>query len=499
MTEAINKVEAVGAARLPEEPVARLLALYEAKTETADIEAVKLTFEMIEQTSAWRKLGLKEGGDEGKAAVKSAEIVRDFWLRLVAKNVGEEEAEEFGSRWAEAFKKAEREAAEPKPKPKEVADDDAANLNAAIAREAEPKPQAQAEEAQPEPEVAEPEAWKAKIPAVAFSFDPPIADAEPAVLSHAASFDNAREFARRRCWKAGSLSVYAWGGKFWEWNERSYYQMEEAALKASVYTFLDGSLKRTNDGPARFRPKPRHVTELLDGLRAGLALPAWCGPPMRLDTGERAGDVLMFRNGLVEILSGSLVAPTPKLWVHDSVEYDWDPDAECPQWLGFLEGIFPGDQEAKDCLEEFLGLSQTEDVSFQKGLMAIGPPRSGKGTTLRISEWLGGTRAFISLDLDKWVQNENSGEGMIGKKVLAFPDVRLKEGKWYGQNFDPGGVDYKSVQRLLKITTADMITLGRKYIGPWEGVLPGKVWWLSNKIPNFNDWPAPGLVDTRLS
>jgi putative DNA primase/helicase len=212
---------------------------------------------------------------------------------------------------------------------------------------------------------------------------------------------------------------------------------------------------------------------------------------MRLDTGERAGDVLMFRNGLVEIGSGSLVAPTPKLWVHDSVECDWDPEAQCPQWLGFLEGIFPGDQEAKDCLEEFLGLSMTEDVSFQKGLMLIGKPRSGKGTTLRISEWLGGTRAFISLDLDKWLQGEFSGEAMIGKKVLAFPDVRLKEGKWYGQNFDPGGVDYKSVQRLLKITTADMITLGRKYIGPWEGVLFGKVWWLSNKIPNFNDAVLP--------
>jgi hypothetical protein len=44
---------------------------------------------------------------------------------------------------------------------------------------------------------------------------------------------------------------------------------------------------------------------------------------------------------------------------------------------------------------------------------------------------------------------------------------------------------------LLKITTADMITLGRKYIGPWEGVLFGKVWWLSNKIPNFNDAVLP--------
>jgi putative DNA primase/helicase len=266
----------------------------------------------------------------------------------------------------------------------------------------------------------------------------------------------------------------------------------EADFKARVYGFLDGSVRISDNSRARFRPQRKHVSELLDGLRAGLALPSWCEPPMRLDTGERVGDVLMFRNGLIDVASGERVESTPKLWVHDDVGYEWRPEAECPEWLRFLEGVFPGDQEAKDCLEEFLGLSMTEDVIFQKGVLLIGEPRSGKGTTLRVSEWLGGSKAFMSLDIDKWMATEFSGEGMIGKKVLAFPDVRLKEPKWYGQNFDPGGVPYNSVQRLLKITTADKITLPRKYNPvPWEGVLPGKVWWASNKPPNFNDATLP--------
>ena len=267
--------------------------------------------------------------------------------------------------------------------------------------------------------------------------------------------------------------------------------VSEADFKAGLYGFLDRSVRISDNSRARFRPKPKDVTALLESLKAGLALPDWCEPPMRLDTGERVGGVLMFRNGLVEVMSGERVAPTPKLWVHDDVGYEWNPEAACPEWLRFLEGVFPGDQEAKDCLEEFLGLSMTEDVSFQKGLLLIGVPRSGKGTSLRVCEWLGGSKAFISLDLDKWVENENSGAPLIGKRVLAFPDVRLKEPRWYGQNLDPGGVDYKSAQRLLKITGGDKITLGRKYIGPWEGVLPGKVLWVSNKVPNFNDAVLP--------
>jgi putative DNA primase/helicase len=76
---------------------------------------------------------------------------------------------------------------------------------------------------------------------------------------------------------------------------------------------------------------------------------------------------------------------------------------------------------------------------------------------------------------------------MLGKKVGIFPDVRLREGKWYGQNFDPGGIDHTSKEWLLKITGGDPVTIGRKYLKAWTGVLPMKVIMLSNQVPNFND------------
>ena len=103
----------------------------------------------------------------------------------------------------------------------------------------------------------------------------------------------------------------------------------------------------------------------------------------------------MFGNGLVELGSGERMAPTPKLWVHGEVEYDWNPSAPCPHWLAFLESVFPGDREAQDCVEELTGLSMTEDISFQKGVMLLGPPRSGKGTILGVNEALVGTASYI--------------------------------------------------------------------------------------------------------
>jgi putative DNA primase/helicase len=44
---------------------------------------------------------------------------------------------------------------------------------------------------------------------------------------------------------------------------------------------------------------------------------------------------------------------------------------------------------------------------------------------------------------------------------------------------------------VLKITAADAITVPRKYIAAFEGVLPGKVWIASNKVLNFNDSVLP--------
>jgi putative DNA primase/helicase len=66
--------------------------------------------------------------------------------------------------------------------------------------------------------------------------------------------------------------------------------------------------------------------------------------------------------------------------------------------------------------------------------------------------------------------------------------VRLKPAKSYGSvGYDAGGLEHGLVSLLLKVTGADPITIPRKYIGPWQGVLPMKVTLISNEPPNLND------------
>jgi putative DNA primase/helicase len=199
---------------------------------------------------------------------------------------------------------------------------------------------------------------------------------------------------------------------------------------------------------------------------------------------------MMFRNGLVDLRTGEQVEASPKVWVHHAVGYDWDPRAQAPEWEKFLESIWPGDQEAKDCVEEALGLSMVEDHSFQKGFLLIGEKRGGKGTILNVLAGLVGAHAYGTLDFGDWMKSEFSRQGAIAKKVVAFQDVRLRKPHWYGANLDPGGLDQKSVALLLQWTAGEKVPWQRKNKTPWDGVA-GTVWMASNEVPNFNDTALP--------
>ena len=167
---------------------------------------------------------------------------------------------------------------------------------------------------------------------------------------------------------------------------------------------------------------------LIDGLKAGLRLEM---PPGRwLDTGEAAEEVIAFANGLVEIMTGKLREATPRLWVRDRLAFDYVPEAQCPRWVQFLEEILPGDKEAQDCLEEQLGYGMTDDYTIQKGAMWIGDSRGGKGTVAWVQRQLVGEKYFAGLSFNTWYRGEDSSQPLIGKKVLCFPDVRLRPPKW---------------------------------------------------------------------
>jgi putative DNA primase/helicase len=297
----------------------------------------------------------------------------------------------------------------------------------------------------------------------------------------------AHKFIDRKYRRNGHLCLYWKGDGHWQFNGSFYEEHEFNMLSAEVYAFMNAAHCRFRNNAIPMIVKPSDVDNVLKCIKAGVTIPASLPQPCWIKSEEYAPELFAFKNKLVNVRSGEEMDPTPRLWVTDTINFNYDPDAKCPRWKQFLEEIHPNDPDAQNCIEEQLGYGMTYDMHFEKIAVWIGLPRAGKSTLLYVMSRLVGNRAFAPMSFNDWMRGEKSRENLIGKKVLAFSDVRLKPPRWYGNSYDPGGLDHASIQSLLKISGRDSESIGRLYKKAWEGQLTCKVIITSNHPLDIHD------------
>lgn len=375
-----------------------------------------------------------------------------------------------------------------------------AQLQALKALKASPEPEPKVDapavepEPSPEPEPPAPAAREASPSRQQASMARP----GDLILDRKAPYDTARIFLEHLySVEAATVSTLRyWQGQFYRWDGSFYEVVDDDIFEAQIRTFLaEARVGTGRQGVTEpFQPMDSHVREVFSALR-GNAIPKKCNPPMWLDTQQPAKEYVAFRNGVVNVHTGEMQSHSWRFWTHSIRPFDWKPEAQCPVWERFLEEVFPRDSESQAFIEEWMGYCMTEDVELHKGAMFIGKKgRNGKGTIAHVIRELVGRESYVPLNFDTWVKTENSTAPIIGKRVGCFGDVRLKQGKEYGDRFyDPGGLNHISQALLLLITGGDPVSIGRKYLGPWDGVLPTKLIIISNEVPNLND-PTLTLV-----
>ena len=315
----------------------------------------------------------------------------------------------------------------------------------------------------------------------------------PVLISRNTPATTAKLFAQRHTIE-GVSKLRRHNESFWCWEDGAYLRMSEATVTKLVFDFLLRAGERSDEGGwTSFHPKTRDVNEVMRALESETYLLESLRAPCWLPKGEAAGDWIVFRNAIVNVHTLETQPHTHTLWTHDVLGFDWRPDAPAPVWEGFLRSVWPDEPDARRLLEEWIGYCMTLDTWAHKGMLHLGVRRSGKSTIQRLMEKLVGPNGAVSLSLDKWLVSEFSAHGLIGRRCAFFPDVRLKEGRMYGQNFDPGGMDHKSVQMLLRITGQDPVTLRKMQSMEmiFDGILPVKINMISNVVPNFNDVILP--------
>jgi putative DNA primase/helicase len=288
---------------------------------------------------------------------------------------------------------------------------------------------------------------------------------------------------------AGTRILHRLTGVFYHWNSTHYPEASDDTVRAEIYWYLDKAKKKTVKGNiVPFNPTQADVNKVIDALKAVVHLPDDTTAPTWLDKRENppASDILVCRNGLLNILSRELLPHNPDFFSHNSLSFSFDAKAPEPaEFMKFLDSVWGHDPEAISCLQEFMGYFVSGNTHLQKILLMVGPKRSGKGTLARVIEKLLGGTNVCSPTLGSF----SSGfplQPLLGKLLAIISDARL------GSQTDQKAI----TENLLRISGEDAVNVSRKFLTDWSGHLPTRFMIITNELPRLAD--ASGALASRF-
>ncbi|MEQ1827975.1 MAG: phage/plasmid primase, P4 family, partial [Pirellula sp.] len=223
------------------------------------------------------------------------------------------------------------------------------------------------------------------------------------------------------------------------------------------------------------------ATKSICALRNSQKMHAWTD-------GHDEGHCISLANGILNISKAIAEPPPPESEILLPHSPDWfsttklnfpfDPNAQCPNWIKFLRDIFNDDTESIDLLQKWFGYLLTPDNSLQKILFIIGQRRSGKGTIVQIMKDLFGesniaTPKLSHLAMDFGLQT------LVDKSVGIITDARLS------RRTDETAV----MECLLSISGGDPQDVNRKHKDALTAhAIKVRFTVFSNEVPNLRDF-----------
>lgn len=284
----------------------------------------------------------------------------------------------------------------------------------------------------------------------------------------------------------GSRRLVRWNGEWHLYNGRSWDEVSKEKIRAGVYSCLDDATYQraiTRRGVVRFQsvpwnPNKTRVNDVVDSMSAYCYLPESMSQPSWIREGVSAQGWVSMANCLLNVQTEETRDHESDLFTSYAIPFDYDPDAQCPRWLGFLESIWPDDKESKALLQEWFGYVLTGRTDLQKFMLIKGASRGGKGVIGRVlGKLLGGTTNVTGPTFSDF-QERFGLSSSIGKPLAIIGDAR-----------NHGKIDMNGavLQKILSIVGEDVITIDRKHKDAWSGIMSTRIMMMTNVMPSFRD------------
>lgn len=188
--------------------------------------------------------------------------------------------------------------------------------------------------------------------------------------------------------------------------------------------------------------------------------------------------LIVARNGVIDLKTGTLLTPDPKMLCSRTLAASFDWQARCPMWLDFLQKIFNGNNEIISYIQRALGYSLTGLVDEEKLFFMYGLGANGKSVFANIVNGVFGEYA-VTVGIELLTKGKNDGEANRYKARLA--GARLVSTNETGAN------DFVDDARLKEITSREQIAVRPLYCEAYEIRPTHKTWVRGNHKPSVQD------------
>ncbi|WP_200346324.1 phage/plasmid primase, P4 family [Halochromatium glycolicum] len=161
----------------------------------------------------------------------------------------------------------------------------------------------------------------------------------------------------------------------------------------------------------------------------------------------RPEGVVPFRNGLLDLATGELYAPTPSHALDWCLPHDYDPKATCPSIHAWLLRATDHDGETVELLRAWLA-ALVRGIPLQKFLVLIGRGGTGKGTFQRLAAALVGDANVAISTLRDLEGNRFETAKLYGKRLCMINEAGRHGG---------------ALNMLKSMTGGDALPLERKH------------------------------------
>lgn len=268
--------------------------------------------------------------------------------------------------------------------------------------------------------------------------------------------------------------IISWRKDFFQFCGTHYQKLIESDFVNDVLKFLQKHPIVWSKAKLSLAKDVLGNIEAKVNVKSEKSMPFWISNP-----DLSIGDSITLKNGVVDLTDVKNISEV-KLSPHCSdllqitcLDFDFEPEAQCPEWLSFLDKMIP-DIETQKALQEWFGYNLVFDTTFQKFAIFFGKGANGKTVCCTVLKTLLGSSNISAVNLEAFDPKRTFNMAMTaGKLANIVEELNVSSKAEEGE--------------LKKFVSGGLMTVERKGKDPFEMTPTARLTFVTNVLPNFSD------------